>query len=320
MSKVGDLLGLSGLFLGKQETIQASPDVEKEGKIGEYLKYLESGDYLTVAFTKVDAEGNLTVIDGDTTLFMPMDQINGKPYDLRFKAQKLSDIYCVKVIEVDESGKRVFVSHQAARAEKQPEIVTEIDRRLNLKRKSPIRIKGKVVKIQSKEEHGELIDTGVWLDLGGVGLLGYIHISNWKPTYTQELRGQVKYGDIVEVIIQEKKLRSNQTYHYVCSRKELMEDPWESKELNEKYHVGDIVRIRCLSLHSNHWFGEINGLEDIQVFTEYPSNNRNFPIIAGAEYMGKIYHMDTKERSLKARVFKALTLERLQEENIKQVE
>lgn len=45
------------------------------------------------------------------------------------------------------------------------------------------------------------------------------------------------------------------------------------------------------------------------MFTEYPSSAHDFRIIPGMEYMGKIYYMNTKERSLKARVFQALTLE-----------
>lgn len=38
--------------------------------------------------------------------------------------------------------------------------------------------------------------------------------------------------------------------YYACSRKELVENPWEQMDLEEKYHVGDIVivRIKCLSL------------------------------------------------------------------------
>ena len=104
-------------------------------------------------------------------------------------------------------------------------------------------------------------------------------------------------------------------YYFACSRKELVQDPWESQELNEKYHKGDIVRIRCISKRENNWFGQINGLEDIQVFAEYPSSKHNFAIVPGMEYMGTIYYINPEERSLKARVFQALSFEQLTEEN-----
>lgn len=119
---------------------------------------------------------------------------------------------------------------------------------------------------------------------------------------------------MIEVRVTERKVRRQKkgnVVYYACSRKELVDNPWERKFLAEKYHEGDIVRIKCLSLKEGHWFGEINGLRDIQVFAEYPSAARDFPIIPGMEYMGKIYHMNTHEHSLKVRVFQALTLERL---------
>ena len=135
------------------------------------------------------------------------------------------------------------------------------------------------------------------------------------------MRGKVSYGDVIEVAVKERverEQRKGSMVYYACSRKEYVENPWESKSLQEKYHTGDIVRIKCLSLHQGHWFGEINGLKDIQVFTEYPSPARNFPIIPGMEYMGKIYHLNTKERSLKARVFEALTLGELNEDSLEE--
>ena len=56
-------------------------------------------------------------------------------------------------------------------------------------------------------------------------------------------------------------------------------------------------------------------MDDIQVFVEYPSERHNFAIIPGMEYMGTIYYINQDEHSLKARVFQALSLEQLEEEN-----
>ena len=75
------------------------------------------------------------------------------------------------------------------------------------------------------------------------------------------------------------------------------------------------MKIRCLSKRENHWFGEINGLDDIQVFAEYPSQRHNFAIVPGMEYMGTTYYINASERSLKARVFQALSLEQIASEN-----
>ena len=308
------LYEISGKFLGGRKEKEHSYVPERtDGHLERYKKLMDTGEYMQMAFEKAGADGTLSKVDKDIIICMASDEITGDPYDLRYKSQKLADVYYVKVVRVDDESRTVWVSHNEARKDKRPEIEEEINNRLKKdNRNANLRVKGKVIRIQSKTVDGESIDTGVWLDLCGVGILGFVYIGDWANTFTSALKGTVSYGDVVEVYIREKKVRKQRKQditYYACSRKELVEDPWEQKSLEEKYHVGDIVRIKCLSLKKGHWFGEINGLEDIQVFTEYPSSARDFPIIPGMEYMGKIYYMNTKERSLKARVFQALTLE-----------
>lgn len=311
---MGDnLYKISNMFLGDEKTTTVKI-ADGEGILGKYKEHMESGKYLTIAFDRVDQSGNLTTVDKNVTLCMYAEEINGKRYDLRYKSQKLADTYLVKVTDIDQQNKIVYLSHNAARIENRPSIEEEIDRRLQ--KNAQVRIKGKVIRVQSRISDGETVDTGVWLDLCGVGLLGFVYIGNWNATFTPALRGKVSYGDVIEVIVLDKATRrglggEESVSYYNCSRKELVQDPWEDKTLGERYHQEDIVRIRCLTKHENHWFGELNGLEDIQVFAEYPSRDHNFPIIEGMEYMGKIYAMNIPERTLKVRVFKALTLDNM---------
>lgn len=307
------LFEVSNMFLGSKAQGETRQSRSKDN-MEKYRTYLRNGEYFQTVFERVDLNGNLSRVEDDILLTMAVDGINGEAYDLRFKSQKLADTYCVRVISIDEDGRTVHVSHNAARLDQRPQIEAEIEKRR--KEKQTVRVKGKVIRIQSRILNGESVDTGVWLDLCGVGILGFVYIGDWAQTYTAALHGKVSYGDIIEVTVKEKverEQRKGKLIYYSCSRKELVENPWEHKALQEKYHTGDIVRIKCLSLHKGHWFGEINGLRDIQVFTEYPSPARNFPIVPGMEYMGKIYHLNTKEHSLKARVFEALTLDSFQE-------
>lgn len=310
------LYDITNLFLGNSGNRPTM--AEKTGNLKKYELAYKSGEYIMLGFTRVDSvTGDLSLVDEDITVILPADQISGKPYDLRYRAQKLDDVYCVKVIRVDPERKVVYVSHQEARLEKRPEIETQLEKLLAAKDKTPIIVKGKVLKIQTRNIDGRTVDTGVWLDLCGVGIPAFIYVGNWKKTFTETLRGKTSYGDIVDVMVLEKVERKKGMYYYSCSRKELVQDPWDSKELNEKYHKGDIVKIRCLSKRENHWFGEINGLTDIQVFAEYPSQKHDFAIVPGMEYMGTIYYINTEERSLKARVFQALSFEQITEENEK---
>lgn len=285
------------------------------GHIKKYVTAFEQGSYLMMEFEKVDSvTGDLSIVDDDITVIMPADQISGRPYDLRYRAQKLDDVYCVKVTAIDNIKKIVYVSHQEARMEKRPEIEEAIQKYLNSN--TPVIVKGKVLKIQTRMVDGMPVDTGVWLDLCGVGIPAFVYIGNWKKTYTESLRGKASYGDVIDVKVLERVERKNGMYYFSCSRKELVQDPWENQELAEKYHKGDIVKIRCISKRENNWFGEINGLDDIQVFVEYPSERHHFAIIPGMEYMGTIYYINQEEHSLKARVFQALSLEQLEEEDL----
>ncbi len=308
------LIDISGKFLGGRRQLPLTESLPKEkGRLEKYKKQMETGEYMQISFEKAEADGTLSKVEDGVVVCMAPGEISGQPYDLKYKSQKLADLYYVKVVGIEENVARVWVSCNAARRDMRPQIEEEINRCLKAgKEKDPIRVKGKVLRVQNRIVDGETVDTGVWLDLCGVGLLGYVYIGDWAQTYTPALKGIVSYGDVVEVQVMERRVRKQKAgdvAYYACSRKELVENPWEKKSLSEKYHEGDIVRIKCLSLKEGHWFGEINGLKDIQIFAEYPSAARDFPIIPGMEYMGKIYHMNTRERSLKVRVFQALTLE-----------
>lgn len=306
------LQSIAGMFLGKQESRVISETNTRNLK--KYEEARKNGEYMMLSFTRADAvTGDLSFVEDDVTVIMRSDQISGKPYALKFRAQKLEEQYCVKVMNVDAENRIVEVSHHAARSEKRPEIEKELDKYLSKKEQTPIILKGKVMKVQRKKVNEEMVDTGVWLDLCGVGIPGFIYVGNWKKTFTETLQGKVAYGDIVEVMVLSKVDGKNGMYYYSCSRKELVEDPWDSAELHEKYHKGDIVKIKCLSKRDNFWYGEINGLPDIQVLAEYPSQKHDFSIMPGFSYLGTLYHVDIKERSLKARVFQALSFEQMAE-------
>lgn len=163
------------------------------GQMKKYEQAYRSGEYMMLSFAKADSvTGDLSLIDEDITVIMPADQISGKPYDLKFRAQKLDDIYCVRIMSIDNANRIVYVSHQEARLEKRPEIEAVLER--NVKENTPVAVKGKVLKIQTRNVNGEQVDSGVWLDLCGVGIPGFVYIGNWKKTFTENLRGKVFMG------------------------------------------------------------------------------------------------------------------------------
>ena len=114
----------------------------------------------------------------------------------------------------------------------------------------------------------------------------YILNLNWSSSYTPALKGQVFYDDIVEVLVT-KKIEKDESIRYICTRKELVPDPWSDIKLND-YNKGDLVRVQCITKRANYWFGRIKGIENLPVFTEYPSSECNITIIEGMEYMGDL--------------------------------
>lgn len=311
---MGKLLETANLFLGTAMAHEGVMDSTVQEGLEKYENMLQQEDFFNVRFDRVDRKGNFYYTDGLITVMMENKEVTGRQYDLKFKSDKLADEYCVMVSRVDRQEKIVYVSHFAAKEKVRPEVEKEIA--AALENGEPIRVKAKINRIYSRVVDEVKSDMGVWVDICGVGIPGYIHIGDWAQTFTPILRDRVKYGDVVEVVVKEKRIRSKtQLEYYACSRKELVEDPWQLPSLTETYHVGDLVRITCLSTHANYWFGHIKGLNEIQILGEYPSMDHQFVIIPGMEYMGKIYHLNPQEHSFKVRVFQALTQEEINAEN-----
>ena len=67
------------------------------GQMKKYEQAYRSGEYMMLSFAKADSvTGDLSLIDEDITVIMPADQISGKPYDLKFRAQNwMISIVCV---------------------------------------------------------------------------------------------------------------------------------------------------------------------------------------------------------------------------------
>lgn len=302
-------LGTTAMRMSREEENSAADGLKK------YEELLEQQKLFNIKFDRVDQNGDFYCTDGAVTLVMGNKEITGRQYDLRYKSDKLAEEYCVLVSSIEPENRIIHVSHFAAKEMVRPDIEKAIKE--SVERGKQIKVKAKINRIYSRLVDDVKSDMGVWVDICGVGIPGYIHIGDWAPTFTPLLRDRIKYGDIVEVIVKEKRIRpKTQLEYYTCSRKELISDPWQSSKLSETYHVGDLVRITCLSTHKNYWFGKIKGLEEIQVLGEYPSIDHQFVILPGMEYMGKIYHLNPEEHSFKVRVFRALTQEELDTENI----
>ena len=91
------LHNIAGMFLGNKENKNVAGVNARNLK--KYEEAKKTGEYLMLSFTRADAiTGDLSFVEDDITVVMKSDQISGKPYALKYRAQKLEEQYCVKVL------------------------------------------------------------------------------------------------------------------------------------------------------------------------------------------------------------------------------
>lgn len=300
---------------GLKPNLTIKETVKQEGissKLLEYQECLENGTIFNLNFTRCNREtGDLYKdISGNEdriTIVMPSAESVTPATKNRRLATKLLLDYQVIVTSVDVENSTVTVSHRDAikklKNQLQRKINKELKREDRDKELEKIIVPAKVVMVNKTKNV-------VIVDIYGYGLPGYIPAANWQHLYTKDVGKFVTIGSVIDVevlFLKASALGEDSSNMYCCSRKSLTPNPW--KGIEERYHVKDIVRIKCVDKQRKHWFGTIDGLEGIQVFCEYPdeSNNvTNVRIVLDREYQGYIYAVNEERMLLKARVFKEI--------------
>ena len=188
------LLETADLFLGTTRAIAPQSDTSDSTAICELEKYddmQKNQTFLNVKFDRVDRNGDFHFTDGAITVTMENKEVTGRQYDLKYKSDKLAEEYCVLVSKIDYEKKTVFVSHFAAKEKVRPQIEKEIED--GLAKGEPIKAKAKINRIYSRTVDEVKSDMGVWVDICGVGIPGYIHIGDWAKTFTPLLRDRIRY-------------------------------------------------------------------------------------------------------------------------------
>lgn len=127
----------------------------------------------------------------------------------------------VKVIEVDQTRRRLIFSEREAqrewRAQQKARLLAEL--------KEGDRVKGTVTGLR---------DFGAFVNLGGAD--GLIHVSELAWHRVDHPRDVLRVGEVIEVYVLSLDRDNNRI---ALSRKRLLNDPWETAA--EKYHEGQLV-------------------------------------------------------------------------------
>lgn len=281
---------------------------DKERVIEKYKRYLEGKTTFPVFFLKADNEGNLITYDSGVMLKMENKEIVGREYEIARRAYILSQSYTVQVTDIDMENGIVYVSHEKVRSKDRESLEKILEKEIG-----ECIVPARVITV---------LEGIILLDIGGLGIPGYLWIRNWSRAYTQDLSDFVKKNDIIKVaVIEKNSLTSDQRkkyFHwserdcYECSRKAIEEiDPWE--KLGQSFQIGDIVHVRCrhIAPKGSYFWGYIDGIPEITVFCSYSKSNgedvlSRKEIILGELYDACIYRLNENEHIIRANVFRRI--------------
>ncbi|HOP79527.1 MAG TPA: 30S ribosomal protein S1 [Armatimonadota bacterium] len=178
----------------------------------------ESGKVLTAMVTD-RVKGGL-VVDLGIRGFVPASHVgSGKLKNLdKFVGQSIP----LRVIEVDRERRKVVLSNRMA-------VEDERDRQREdtLKTLAEGQVRTGIVR--------RITDYGAFIDLGGID--GLLHISEMSWTRIKHPSEAVKVGDKIQVMVLKLNLDQGKVS---LGLRQILPDPWA--EVEEKYHVGDVIK------------------------------------------------------------------------------
>ena len=277
--KLDDLLG------DKVTTLEVA---KKEERIKFYNKCESESTRLVFKFSGV-RNGDLFIEDNGVKIILPEDERIMSKYS---NAPSLRTPYTVVVYKVDAEKNEVFVSVKRIMEHVRKTYVTEINN--HLKDNIKVFVRAKVVYVDSVKQR-------VIVDIAGAGIRGYINIDEWRDSYVNSLRRLTKPGDIVNVVVLRKS--KNRKLGYSCSRKQAV-GGFAWKNIEERFPLKSAIKVKCMYLGKNEWFGSVDGLEDIDVYCQYPDEEDNITVSIGKEYICMVYNVSEADHQFRCRVIK----------------
>lgn len=271
-------------------------DGEKQRDEIEYFeKAKQEGRIIQVSFPC--RLGNMLYADRNgVRVMLPADDASENG---RVRRVYIGTPYSVIVTGVDREKNEVTVSVNEIRKTARNRVEDAIDEALEKGEKFVAN--ARVVSIYNGKDFGSRLG----IDIAGVGVVGYVPLSEWSHSFTRSFRNVVKVGDIIQVVVL-KIGRVGETKAYECSRRAAIDDDiWEGIE--DRYPKGSNIAVTCTERRDHNWFGTVQGLKDIEIYCEYPNpgetdrRGNKIEIAVGHVYNCYIYRVDGSKKLLKAR-------------------
>lgn len=240
--------------------------------------------------------GGLLVEFGRLSGFVPNSRISSLPRGMKksdrqaAKAKMIGETLQVKVIEVDKAKKRLVLSGQAARDAQRKQCLQELEEGQH--------ITGTVANV---------VDFGVFVDLGGVD--GLIHISRLSWDKVEHPSDILQPGDEVEVLVKDIEIERERIS---LDRKSLLPSPWDA--FSEEYSDGDILEGTVESLQDYGAFvkltDEITGLIHLSELLPGSSHDPEKVLDVGDKALVRIIEIDKEKERVR------LSMRRVPEDDI----
>ncbi len=262
----------------------------------EYYKGLIGTDELiSVVFTLQNDNGDWIGFVNDSVRVELSNKINevtemtlsgalGKNADIVGSEQN------VKVYDVDDERETVFVYLRTE------SILKRIREVLRSRIYSRYKNKGK------SHRHGivkEFYNTGIIVDIEGIGIFGFLDRSAWRKGVTLfTLKKRCKIGDVIDFFVIKRNYKNNnEKYEWELSRSELTDDPWKTLP-DGTFAQGKACIIECTHKSNTGitWVGVPFGLPNIDHDVEANGEVLGDYIVAiGEKYKCEVITFDRLE-------------------------
>lgn len=250
-----------------------------------FKERFESKDVITVKAQEANKGGLLLEMDG-IKAFIPVSQLAPLHYPRVEGAnsekilERLNTLigteFSVRIINIDEDGRKLILSERAAMEEQVKEALSKLE--------PGTRVKGKI---------SGIVSYGIFVTFGG--LEGLVHISEIAWGHVSSPGKYGKVGEEVEVLV-----IGVDNGKISLSMKRLKDDPWVS--IAQKYKEGDIVegpvtRITDFGAFV-HVEQDINGLIHLSEISHDQVKDANDYLKVGQRVKAQIITLDLKEHRI----------------------
>lgn len=264
-----------------------------------YSEAMANKKLIEITFSKNTPAEDLVKEEAGVTVIMQKRDTDPRINRLYGSAMRLSVLYQVEVKKIDYDTNTVYVSSLQTGDEVRNEVIKEIDN--GIKNEEYLVLPAIVTKVVPKSINGESM---VYVDIAKMHIFGVIRLSEWSTAFTDSFDYCVKAGNVLNVVVLGKAEWKSGTV-YDCSRRLTLNEADIWKDIEKKYPRNTKLRITCTSKRDKHFFGIIDGVQDLKILCEYP-RDKNIQINVGGEYVGFVYVSSEKNRKLSMRILEEI--------------